>query len=125
MTEINLELQETEDDARLREALKRCSPPTYHAARAFRKTGSFDHLPVIVHGVVERYVDREFRSKMRTPGLELRLAEDLGLDSLSMMEIVMLAEDILRITIDNDELRQLSTLGDVVRFIERKLALAG
>jgi acyl carrier protein len=125
MTESKPEPKEAEDDAHLREALKRCSAPTYHAAREFRRTGRIDHLPVIVHGVVERYVDREFRGKMRTPSNELRLAEDLGLDSLSMMEIVMLAEDILRISIDNDELRQLRTLGDVVRFIERKLALVG
>ena len=113
------------DDLHLREVLKRCSERTYFAAREFRKTGSTDHLPAIVHGVIERYVDRELRVKMRTPSNELRLAEDLGLDSLSMMEIVMLAEDVLRITIDNDELRQLRTLDDVLQFVERKLALNG
>jgi acyl carrier protein len=110
-----------DDDVRLREALKRCSPGTYLAAREFRKTGSVDHLPAIVHGVIERYVDRDLRGKLRTPHDGLRLAEDLGLDSLSMMEIVMLAEEILRITIDNDELRCLRTLGDITQFIEGKL----
>lgn len=118
MIEDNLK---TNDDARLREALKRCPPDTYLAAREFRKTGSVDHLPTIVHGVIERYVDRELRGKLRTPHAGLRLAEDLGLDSLSMMEIVMLAEEILLITIDNDELRRLRTLGDITQFIEGKL----
>ena len=110
-----------EDDAHLREVLKRCPAETYPAARAFRITGNVDHMPAIVHGVIERYVERDLRPKLRTPSHHLRLAEDLGLDSLSMMEIVMLAEDVLRITIENDELRQLRTLGDVTRFIDRKL----
>ncbi|MEO7413462.1 MAG: phosphopantetheine-binding protein [Opitutaceae bacterium] len=123
ITENTIKPEEAEDDAHLREALKRCSVSTYLAAREFRKTRSFDHLPTIVHGVIERSVDRELRGKMRMPSAELRLAEDLGLDSLSLMEVVMLAEDILRITIDNEELRQLRTLGDVTRFMERKVAL--
>jgi hypothetical protein len=38
-----------------------------------------------------------------------------------MMEIVMLAEDIFPITINNDELRGLRTVGDVQRFIACKL----
>src|SRR5690348_3237535 len=103
MTEDTLASEETKEDARLREALKRCSAGTYFAAREFRRTGGAHHLPAIVHGVIERYVDRELRGKMRAPSSELRLAEDLGLDSLSMMEIVMLAEDVLRISIDNEE----------------------
>ena len=110
-----------QDDAHLRETLKRCSATTYIAAREFRKTGSAEHLPTIVHGVIERFVERDLRGKLRDPADELRLAEDLGLDSLSMMEIVILAEDVLRITIDNEELRGLRTLGDVSRFVECKL----
>jgi acyl carrier protein len=110
-----------DDEAPLRETLKRCSPGTYLAVREFRKTGSVDVLPAIVLGVIERYVDRDLRAKLRTPHEDLRLAEDLGLDSLSMMEIVMLTEEILRITIDNDELRRLRTLGETIRFIEGKL----
>jgi hypothetical protein len=38
-----------------------------------------------------------------------------------MMEIVMLAEDVFPITIANEELRALRTVGDVQRFIECKL----
>jgi acyl carrier protein len=73
--------------------------------------------------VIERYVERDLRKKLRNASSDLRLAEDLGLDSLSMMEIVILAEDVLRITIDNDELRPLRTIGDIVGFVERKLSL--
>jgi 3-hydroxyacyl-[acyl-carrier-protein] dehydratase len=110
-----------DDDARLREALKRCSPSTLDAARAFRATGDYAQLPVIVTGVIERFVERELRAKLTSPSAELRLIEDLGLDSLTMMEIVILTEDVLPVTINNDELRHLRTLGNVTEFIECKL----
>ncbi|MCX6954356.1 MAG: phosphopantetheine-binding protein [Verrucomicrobia bacterium] len=109
------------DDAHLREALKRCSPATYEAARAFRATGDYSHLPAIVTGVIERFVERELRAKLAEPANDLRLIEDLGLDSLTMMEIVILTEDVLPVTINNEELRHLRTLGHVRLFIEHKL----
>lgn len=111
----------SEDEAHLREALKRCSASTYHAACQFRKTGHTKHLPAIVLGVIERNVEPDLRSKLRHPHDDLCLAEDLGIDSLTMMEIVILAEDVLRISINNDELCRLRTLGDVRHFIEGKL----
>ncbi len=109
------------DEAYLREALKRCSPLTFEAAHAFRATGDFVYLPVIVVGVIERFVERDLRDKLANPSDELRLVEDLGLDSLTLMEIVILTEDVLPVTINNDELRHLRTLGHVKQFIECKL----
>lgn len=109
------------DEAYLREALKRCSPTTFDAVRAFRATGDYAHLPVIVTGVIERFVERDLRPKLATGAEDLRLVEDLGLDSLTLMEIVILTEDVLPVTINNDELRHLRTLGHVRQFIEYKL----
>ena len=51
----------------------------------------------------------------------LRLIEDLGIDSLTMMEIVILVEDVLQMSINNDELRNLRTVGDVKTFIDCKI----
>jgi acyl carrier protein len=107
------------DDAGLREALKRCSPRTLEAACEFRRTGDAGLLPVIVLGLLERYVSREARPLLTDDGV--RLQEDLGIDSLSLMEFVMLAEDALQITIRDEELRPLRTVGDVKFFIEDKL----
>ena len=107
--------------ADLREALKRCSPQTCEAALRFRATGDFIELPVIVRGVIERFVDHEHRWRLQSPTPDLRLIEDLGIDSLTMMEIVMLAEEALPISISNDDLRHLRTLGEVERFIASKL----
>lgn len=112
------------DDAALREALKRCSESTYAAARRFRQHGHRDDLRQLVAGVIERYVERAQRPALAAGGDTLRLREDLGLDSLTMMEIVMLAEEILPLSVGNDELMQLRTLGDVQVLIARKVAPA-
>ncbi len=109
-----------EDDPVLREALKRCSPATYYAACKFRATGSAVDLQQVVLGVVERFVERDRRAKLQTGDDSLRLREDLGLDSLTMMEVVMLVEEVLPICISNEELTHLQTLGDTRRFITAK-----
>ena len=110
-----------EDEVALREALKRCSPSTFEAAIQFRKTGNPEHLPAVVIGVVERYVEPELRVKLKDAADDLRMIEDLGIDSLTMMEIVILVEDVLQMTINNEELRNLRTVGDVKAFIDCKV----
>ena len=110
-----------EDEAALREALKRCSPSTFEAAVQFRKTGNAEHVPAVVIGVIERFVEPDLRMKLKDADDDLRLIEDLGIDSLTMMEIVILVEDVLQMSINNDELRNLRTVGDVKTFIDCKI----
>lgn len=111
-----------EDDPALREALKRCSPATYYAACKYRQFGRPEDLRTVIVGVIERFVERDLRPRLLTDGDALRLNEDLGLDSLTMMEIVMLAEEILPIAVLNEELTRLRTVGEVHRFLADKLA---
>ncbi len=87
----------------------------------YRKTGYIMHVPIIVIGVIERFVERELRPKLQQADPELRLIEDLAIDSLTMMETVMLLEEVLQLTINNEELRHLRTLGDVQEFMDCKL----
>src|SRR5271155_513119 len=110
-----------EDEASLREALKRCSPSTFEAAIQFRKTGNAEHVPAVVIGVIERFVEPDLRVKLKDGDDDLRLIEDLGIDSLTMMEIVILVEEVLQLSINNDELRNLRTIGDVKTFIDCKI----
>src|SRR5882762_10519455 len=111
----------SEDDVNLRESLKRCSAASYEAAAQFRKTGNTEHLPAIVLGIIERYVEPDLRAKLKDADDDLRVIEDLGIDSLTMMEIVILVEDVLQMSINNDELRNLRTVGDVKTFIDCKV----
>lgn len=109
-----------EDESSLRESLKRCSSPTVEAALQFRKTNDPTHVPVVVIGVIERFVEPSLRSKLHAAEDDLRMVEDLGIDSLTMMEIVILVEDVLQMQINNEELRHLRTVGDVKTFIDCK-----
>ncbi|HWA08065.1 MAG TPA: acyl carrier protein [Opitutaceae bacterium] len=111
----------SEEEAGLRETLKRCSPATIEAACEYRRTGSRAHLPVLVHGIIERYVKRDLIERLQRRPDDLLLSAHLGIDSLTMLEIVLLAEDVLQISIHNEDLRPLRTLGDVQRFIEGRL----
>ncbi len=110
-----------EDEAALTEALKRCSPATVEAAVKFRKTGDPALVPAVVIGIIERFVEPDQRAKLREADDDVRIIDDLGIDSLTMMEIVMLVEDTLQMSINNDELRHLRTLGDIKTFIDCKI----
>ena len=107
-------------DVGLREILKRFSLPTYDAARAFRRTRNPRYLPAIVRGVLEQQVAREQQAKLNLPAEEVRLSEDLGLDSLALIEITSALEDAVGFRIADDELRQMSTLADIERVLAAK-----
>ncbi len=115
----NAERSHDTDPDPLREALKRCSARTYEAARQFRRTQDAVHLPAIVLGIIEHYVEPDLRIKLKTANDSLRLDTDLGVDSLTRIQIVMLVEEVIEIVIDDKELAQLQTLGDVRQFVER------
>ena len=108
-----------EAENQLRESLRRCSPETVVAAVAYRRTRDPQHLPALIGGVFERYIEPEIRPKLASANRDdLRVIEDLGIDSLTLMEIVMLLEEAGGLTIANDELRQLRTLGDIRTFVD-------
>lgn len=111
-----------QDDARLREALRRCSPATRAAAWEYRRTGRLDQIPTIIDGLIEHFVEPDARVKLRSGADGLRLVEDLGIDSLTMLEIVFLAEEVLQVTIENERLRPFRTVGDVKDFVAAKIA---
>ena len=50
--------------------------------------------------------------------MEARLAEGLGADSLASVELVMALEEATGVTISDDELPNLKTVGDIVKYLE-------
>jgi 3-hydroxyacyl-[acyl-carrier-protein] dehydratase len=109
------------EEVHLREALKRCSAATVEAAVSFRQTRDPALIPPIVLGVVERFLDPVASRKLKEPDDDLRVMEDLGLDSLTLMEAVILIEEVIQISINNEELRNLRTIGDIRVFIDHKV----
>ncbi len=49
-----------------------------------------------------------------------RLAEDLGLSSFSMMSMMGEFEETFGITVDEAELTEVATIGDVMEYIKKK-----
>ena len=104
----------------LKDLLKRCPPGTYEAALAFRKNQDIDQVEPIVMGIIDRHLEPEQREILKKSDETLRMYEDLGMDSLTMLEIVMLVEQTLKVSIDNEELKDLRTIGDVKVYLQAK-----
>ncbi len=52
--------------------------------------------------------------------LEADIQEDLGADSLDIMEIVICVKDEFDITIEDDEIQNMNTVADLVNYIDKK-----
>ena len=104
----------------LKELLKRCPVGTYEAALSFRKDKDISQVETIVLGIIDRHLEPEQREILADSDDTLRMYEDLGMDSLTMLEVVMLVEQTLEVSIDNEELRDLRTIGDVKAYLNAK-----
>ena len=111
----------TTEDPTLAQVLGRCSLATYHAALDFRRSGNPRHLSTIIRGVVARYVEPELRHRVENASDDLRLVEDLAMDSLTLMEVILLAEEVLCVSLSADELRTCRTLGNIQEILSAKL----
>lgn len=105
----------------IRDVMKRCSETSVKAAVEYSQTKDAELVPLIVIGIIERFVEPGLRQQVRGLGKRARLTEDLGIDSLLMVEIVMTVEAVLNIAVENEELKGLRTLGDIEVFVAAKL----
>jgi len=109
------------DTTDLKEALRRCSPETIAAAFRFREEQDLAAIPKVVFGIIERYQPATATVHLSDASESTRLIEDLGLDSLTLLEIVMTIEDVLKIRIENDALREIRTLSQLNAFLHEKI----
>jgi len=52
--------------------------------------------------------------------LEAKIIDDLGADSLAVMQLVMALEDEYDIEVPEDDVTKLKTVNDIVKYIESK-----
>ena len=50
--------------------------------------------------------------------LDAELASDLGINSIELADLVMICEEKFEITIEDDDIRKFTTVGDVVNYLE-------
>jgi acyl carrier protein len=72
-----------------------------------------------VEGKTKGIVAAYFKRSPGTLELETRLREDLGGDSLDLVELVFTLEQELGVTIPDAEAAEIRTIGDAVHYIER------
>ena len=53
------------------------------------------------------------------------LREDLGLDSMSTIELVYQIEEVFDLEVPNEDLTKLTTVGSVVDYVENRLKVSG
>jgi acyl carrier protein len=110
-----------QNDQVLADLLRRCPQATLDAARRYRITRSHNEVPAIIQGIIGRYIEKDKRDLLSTGQDSLALIGDLGLDSLSMIEISMTLEDVLEIALPDEKLREFQTLGDIKVFARNSL----
>ena len=124
LKQLPLPIMDTQSDETIQEdlkdLLKRCPVGTYEAAISFRLKKDSSQIEKIVLGIVDRHLEPEQREIFSNCDDSLRMYDDLGLDSLTMLEIIMMVEQTLDVSIDNDELRDLRTLRDVKSYLSAK-----
>ena len=83
----------------------------------FLSSGDVAALDTVVLAVVRR-----FQSKPAELPDSARLIGDLGFDSLTLAEIVFFLEDLYQVSITNEELMSITTIGELRAFIRVKVA---
>jgi acyl carrier protein len=108
--------------AELKDGLKRCSPETVEAAVRYRQDRDPKAIPAIVYGILDRYQPATAPVRLADANDDTRLIEDLGLDSLTLLEIVLSIEEVLQVRIENEDLKEIRTQGQLNKFLQDKIS---
>ena len=77
-----------------------------------------DHISLRVKTIIASYLDISAEEVVDTASL----ADDLGADSLEIMEMIMEFEEEFGLDIGDDAIEKISTVGDAVKYLEGKRA---
>ncbi|NBB80131.1 MAG: hypothetical protein GVY36_11915 [Verrucomicrobia bacterium] len=108
-------------DNRLEEELRRAPEGTKEALEAFKSSGDLSQLERFAYGIIARNIDESYHEALENADDSTRMIDDLGIDSLSMLDIVMTLEDALDIDLIDEDVVGLETLGDMKAELVRKI----
>lgn len=106
---------------RLEEELRRAPDGTREALLAFKASGDLEQLEIFAKGIIARNIDDDYMEVLERANDATHMIEDLGIDSLTMVEIAITFEDALDIELIDDELRELQTLGDIRQHLVKQI----
>ena len=105
----------------IRRSFKRCREGTADAIINLQRTGDPEFIPTIVRGIVWRYVQKDVQPIVDQATAETPLAS-IGMDSLTMMEVVLDVQDALELVIEDADLRRMQTIGNLIGFLQERFA---
>lgn len=100
-----------------------CGEGTVDAILKFRQTGDLNEIEAIVRGIVARYLPDDKKPMLVVATDDTDLAS-LEIESLTLLEIVLDIQDAVDLVVEDDELRDFKTLGDVRKFLVAKVSPA-
>lgn len=89
---------------------------------AFQASRDPEALNAFVIGLIQFLQDAETPAEAESLSDETRLREDMGVDSITIAEVVFLLEEILEIDIENKDLMEIHTIGQLKQYVLRKVS---
>jgi acyl carrier protein len=96
-------------------------PSCVDAALRFRATGQADALFEMLPGMIEFHLPTGTPKPPAILQNELRLNQDLGLDSLALTEMAFVMSELFAIPVETREMVGIQTVGDLKAFLRSKL----
>jgi len=107
--------------AEIRIELAGFPPDSVEAALRFREEENFAHLEAFLVGALAIYLPKGCACPRSPLPPETLLREDLGLDSLSLVEMAFKLDELLGIPFETREIAQIQTLGQLNAFLRTKM----
>jgi len=95
--------------------------PCVAAALRFHAHGEVEDLFEMLPGMIEFHLPSGTGKPLEVLKDEMRLSQDLGLDSLALTEMAFVLDDLFGVSFETREMATVQTVGDLKRFLVRKL----
>lgn len=114
-------LAKSED--RIREELAGFTPATVESVLRLRESATVDGLRAVLPGMIAFHLPAGKPPPPEPLRDEMRLREDLGLDSLALTEMAFKIEELIGVRIEIREISGITNVGGLLAFLENKLEL--
>jgi acyl carrier protein len=95
--------------------------PVTESYLAFAETGNVEQLDRAVLGILDFYLAQRPAGPLTDLPGTTRLREDLGVDSLTMIDVLFQAEGLFDMKLADDELRAITTLDELRALFRQRL----
>lgn len=107
-------------EEKLREKLEAFPPGFREHVWTYRRAPAPEGLEAIARGLLAYHAGAAFQTKYAEKKDDLRLVEDLGFDSLALVDLSFQAEEFVGIVIQMEDLPKIKTLRDLLGLLRSK-----